>query len=88
MKYTHTRTHIHTHTEDVVHNIGSIGPNAEVTYTFNIIGLKLGKHQLVVGLDSDKVEMVTGEKQVHTLTTKKTYRCIASYRPSTYLLNM
>ena len=56
--------HTHTHTEDVVHNIGTIGPNAEVTYTFNIVGLKLGKHELVVGLDSDKVEMVTGEKQV------------------------
>ena len=28
----------------------------EVTYTFTIIGLKLGKHELVVGLDSEKAQ--------------------------------
>ena len=28
------------------------------------MGLKLGKFQLVVGLDSDKVELVTGETEV------------------------
>ena len=57
----HTDTH---HTDDIVHNVGTIGPNAEFTYTFDIVGLKLGKTELVVGLGSDQVELVTGEKEV------------------------
>ena len=50
--------------DDIVKNIGSIGPNAEFTYSFSVVGLKLGSHDLVVGMESDKVELVTGNKQV------------------------
>ena len=50
--------------DDIVKNIGSIGPNAEFTYSFTVVGLKLGSHDLVVGMESDKVELVTGSKQV------------------------
>ena len=75
--YLHTHAHIQScthnftctdthHTEDIVHNIGTIGPNAEFTYTFDIVGLKLGKHELVVGLGSNQVELITGEKEVCT----------------------
>ena len=50
--------------EDIVQNIGSIGPEAEFTYSFTVTGLKLGSHDLVVGMESDKVELVTGQKEV------------------------
>ena len=29
-----------------------------------MVGLKLGSHDLVVGMESDKVELVTGQKEV------------------------
>ena len=65
--YTHNFTCTDTqHPEDIVNNIGTIGPNAEFTYTFDIVGLKLGKHELVVGLGSNQVELITGEKEVCT----------------------
>ncbi len=56
--------HAHAHTEDITDTVGTIGPNAEVSYGFKIVGLKLGKSQLVVGLNSDKVELVSGETEV------------------------
>ena len=49
---------------DIVKNIGSIGSNAEFTYSFTVVGMKLGSHSLVVGMESDKVELVTGKQQV------------------------
>ena len=52
--------------DDLIQTIGSIGPNAELSYSFDIAGLKLGTHTLVVGLESDKVELVTGKKVVCT----------------------
>ena len=50
--------------EDIIQNIGSIGPEAEFTYSFTVTGLKLRSHDLVVGMESDKVELVTGQKEV------------------------
>lgn len=51
-------------TDDIVQNIGSVGPNSEFSYSFTVVGLKIGTHNLVVGMESDKVELVTGEKEV------------------------
>ena len=55
--------------EDIVQNIGSIGPEAKFTYSFTVTGLKLGSHDLVVGMESDKVELVTGQKEVSMMIT-------------------
>ena len=61
----HAYTHApHINTEDITDNIGTIGPNAEVSYEFKVVGLKIGKFQLAVGLESDKVELVIGETEV------------------------
>ena len=59
--------YIYTHTlilDDLVHEIGDIGANATIYYTFNIIGLKVGTFRLVIGLGSDHVQLVTGEAEV------------------------
>ena len=50
--------------EDVVQTIGTIGPNAEFKYALDIKGLKVGTNTVVVGLSSDKIDHVTGEKEV------------------------
>ena len=62
--HTHTHTHTHVHTDDIVVNVGTVEAGAEFSYGFKIVGEKLGKFTLVVGLDSNKTEMVTGEKEV------------------------
>ena len=56
--------HLNPPTEDIVHTIGSIRPNTEFSYSLKLEGLRLGRHDLVVGLESDKVELVTGEVEV------------------------
>ena len=56
--------HARTHTDDIIHSVGTVGPNAELSYPFKLVGLKLGRYNLVVGLGSDKVVLVTGEKEV------------------------
>ena len=64
--------------EDIIQNIGSIGPEAEFTYSFTVTGLKLGSHDLVVGMESDKVELVTGQKEVCS------NHCILCSRPTVH----
>ena len=49
---------------DVIQNIGTIGPDAQFQYVIDIKGIKLGSYNIVVGLASDKVEHVSGEKEV------------------------
>ena len=58
------RTRTHAHLDDIIHTVGTVGPNAELSYPFKLVGLKLGRYNLVVGLGSDKVVLVTGEKEV------------------------
>ncbi len=53
--------------ESVVHNVGSLGPEGELCYSFVIVGQKVGKHRLVVGLESNTVELVTGMLEVTLL---------------------
>lgn len=50
--------------EDIVVNIGTLEAGAEFSYGFKIAGEILGKFVLVVGLNSNKTEMVTGDKEV------------------------
>ena len=64
MSFSHLHLHACTHTDDIIHTVGTVGPNAELSYPFKVVGLKLGRHNLVVGLGSDKVVLVTGEKEV------------------------
>ncbi len=45
-------------------NIGTLEAGAEFSYGFKVTGEKLGKFTLIVGLNSNKTEMVTGEKEV------------------------
>ena len=44
--------------------MGTIEAGAVFTHSFDIRGLLLGSHQLVAGLDSDQVEMVSGEAEI------------------------
>ena len=50
--------------EDMEYTIGSIEGGGTFHFPVVITGLVLGKHQLVVGVDSDSVELVTGEAEV------------------------
>ena len=50
--------------DDIVHNIGSIQGGMECAYRFTIIGQKLGTHDIIVGMENDKVILVTGWKEV------------------------
>ncbi len=52
------------YTEDIIMNIGTLEAGAEFSYGFKLTGEKLGKFNLIVGLNSNKTEMVTGEKEV------------------------
>lgn len=45
-------------------NIGPIGPHGNVKYPIEITGAKLGIYNIVAGLSSDKVELVSGEHKV------------------------
>ena len=49
---------------DILRSVGSIAAGAEFSHSFVITGLSQGAHTLVVGLESDSVEMVTGEAEV------------------------
>ena len=53
--------------EDVENVVGTIEAGAEFTFSFDLYGLLPGQHQLVAGLDSDKVEMVSGEAEVEVV---------------------
>lgn len=64
-------------TDDVIHTIGTIGPNAEFKYVLEITGTKLGKYTVVIGLSSDKIEHVTGEMEVRAYACSP-YRCSAT----------
>lgn len=44
--------------------VGTIEAGAEFSFSFDLHGLLPGQQQLVAGLDSDKVEMVSGEAEV------------------------
>ena len=50
--------------DDVVQNIGTIGPHGSMKYVLDISGTKLGAYVIVVGLSSDKVQHVSGEHEV------------------------
>lgn len=50
--------------EDIEEAVGTIEAGATFSHTFEIIGLELGKQELVAGLDSSQVELVTGETEV------------------------
>ena len=50
--------------EDLVHPVGTLNPRAELTCAFDVTGLKVGTHSIVVGLDCDKTEMITAKKDV------------------------
>ena len=54
----------HQCSEDIAVNIGTIAGGAEFTYTFKVVALKIGVQELVVGLESNKVELVSAEAQV------------------------
>ena len=47
-----------------MHKIGSIGANAEFKYVLDMTATKIGTYSVVVGLSSNKVEHVSGEKEV------------------------
>ena len=51
-------------TDDILHNLGTIEPKAEVKYVLDMTGTKLGGYMITAGLSSDKVEHVTGELEV------------------------
>ena len=55
-------------------NVGTVEAGAEFSYGLKITGEKLGKFTLVVGLDSNKTEMVTGEKEVGRLSLLHTHQ--------------
>lgn len=44
--------------------MGTIEAGAEFSFSFDLHGLLAGRQVLVAGLDSDKVEMVSGEAEV------------------------
>ena len=44
--------------------LGTIEGGAELSYPFSVRGLSTGTHQLVAGLDSKQVELVSGETEV------------------------
>ena len=48
----------------MVRTVGTIEGNAEFKHVLDVTATKLGKYTVVVGLASDKVEHVTGEKEV------------------------
>lgn len=54
--------------DDILHNLGTIGPKAEVKYVLDMTGTKLGAYTVTAGLSSDKVEHVTGEIEVWNTT--------------------
>ena len=45
-------------------NIGTIGPHGNMKYPIGMTGANLGKYNIVIGLSSDKVELVSGEHEV------------------------
>lgn len=45
-------------------NVGTIAGGAEFRYTFKVVALKVGLQELVVGLESNKVELVSAEAKV------------------------
>ena len=50
--------------EDLVINVGTISGGAQISYSFEVVAIKLGMQELVVGLESDKVELVSAEAEV------------------------
>lgn len=50
--------------DDIENVVGTIEAGAEFSFSFDIHGLLPGEQQLVAGLDSDQVEMVSGEAEV------------------------
>lgn len=51
-------------TADVFHVVGSVASKTELNYTLQVVGQKMGTHSLIVALESDHIEMVTGEIEV------------------------
>lgn len=47
--------------------VGTIEAGAEFSFSFDVLGLLSGPQQLVAGLDSDQVEMVSGEAEVQVV---------------------
>ena len=47
--------------------VGTIEVGAEFSFSFDVAGLLPGPQQLVAGLDSDQVEMVSGEAEVEVV---------------------
>lgn len=62
---THNYTYVHWCSEDIAVNVGTIASGAEFSYTFKVVALKVGLQELVVGLESDKVELVSAEAEVN-----------------------
>lgn len=52
----------------MVQNLGSIEPKSEIKYALDITGTKLGSYMVSASLASDKVEHVTGEKEVEVVS--------------------
>ena len=48
----------------MVQNVGTIGPNSTMKYPLEVTAVKLGEYNIVAGLSSDKVELVSGEHEV------------------------
>ena len=53
--------------EDIEHVVGTIEAEAVFSFTFDLQGLIGGTQQLVAGLDSDQVELVSGELEVNVI---------------------
>jgi hypothetical protein len=51
-------------TEDIENVVGTIDAGATFSHTFDIVGMELGKQELVAGLDSSQVELVAGVTEV------------------------
>lgn len=51
-------------TEDIENVVGTIEAGAEFSFSFDVHGLLPGPQELVAGLDSNQVELVSGEAEV------------------------
>ena len=49
-------------------NIGTIGSRGSMKYILELTGAKIGTHNIVARLSSDKLELVSGEHEVLTQT--------------------
>ena len=58
----------------MVNNIGTIAAEATFKYELDVTATKLGHYSVVVGLASDKVEHVTGEKEVRGTSCQSSVR--------------